>query len=186
MFNQPGQDPAGAPEPTPHPTPHPTPRPAGYPTPEAGGHHETPRAPTGWRTGSGAWRGGSPAAQAPSAGRRAGRLAVFLGGLALVTSIAVIGGLIGVAAIVAGMRARRFARRGDAGGGTGTAGVALGALSLLIAFTVTSGMWVLYERHGDDLHDYQECRRGARSVQELDDCSRRFNEAVRTDPTSKG
>lgn len=188
--------------------------PGSAPAPGWQGHHETPpgwpgrrETPPGRPFPAGLLarytRRGTDPGQLPPPGRGTGRLALALGALALITSVFVIGGVVGVAAIVVGMRARAHARRnrgggvrssggsrgGDAagaGGGTGTVGLALGALSLLIAFTVASGMWVFYDRHGDDLHDYQECRRGARSAQELDDCSRRFNDAVRTDPTSNG
>lgn len=121
-----------------------------------------------------------------ASGQRLGRLALFLGALAVVTSIAIVGGVIGVAAIAVGIRARGRARRGEGGGGTGTAGLALGALSLLIAFTVASGMWVFYQRHGDDLKRLQDCQRDARSAAAREDCSRRFSEAFRTDPASNG
>ncbi|WP_083473834.1 hypothetical protein [Frankia sp. R43] len=153
--------------------------------PRWAGHHETQPAYPGRLTAR-FIRRGEATGQASPPGRRAGQVAVALGALALVTSLAVVGGVVGIAAIVVGMRARAEARRGGAGGGAGTVGLALGALSLLIAFTIASGMWVFYERHGDDLHQYQECRRVARSDAELEDCSRRFSDAVRTDPTSKG
>ena len=118
----------------------------------------------------------------PSQGRRTGRLALVLGIISLFTSLAVVGAAVGIAAIVVGIRARARARRGDgSGGGTGTAGLIMGVLSLLVAFTVASGTWVFYERHGDALNEYQECRREATSDDELAECSRRFNEAVRNE-----
>lgn len=119
-------------------------------------------------------------------GRRGGRVSLVLGVIALLTSFAVIGGLVGAAAIVTGVRARAMARRGGAAGVAGTAGLALGAFSLLVAIMVAGGTWVFYERHGDDLERYQDCRREARSTQDVDDCDRRFQDAVRADETTNG
>ncbi|WP_198145390.1 hypothetical protein [Frankia sp. EAN1pec] len=166
---------------------------AGFTEPAAhppSGHSEAtgpaPAGPFADRLAARYGRGAGRPGREPVPGRRTGRISLTLGVVALVTSIAVVGGAVGIAAIVTGMRARAHARRGGTGGGMGTAGLALGALSLLVAVTVAGGTWAFYERHGDDLHRYQECRREARSPQALDECSRRFSEALRTEPTSNG
>ncbi len=107
-----------------------------------------------------------------------GGLALALGLLGVATCWIGIGGLAGIAAVVVGMFGRSRARRmGGAGGGVATAGLALGVLSTLIALLLVGGTWTFYERHGDDLRRYQDCRRD--TSQDPAVCQQRFDEVIK-------
>jgi hypothetical protein len=64
-----------------------------------------------------------------------------LGVLALLTGLFVIGGLLGIVAIVLGVLGRKKAKRGEASnGGMALAGIVLGALGLLLSVLVVGGV----------------------------------------------
>jgi hypothetical protein len=91
-----------------------------------------------------------------------------------------VGGLLGVAAIVFGVRGRSLARRGIATNpGVATVGMLAGVLALLTALAVVGGTWTFFERYGDDYQNFQDCRKNAHTAQEQQECSRRFDDAVR-------
>jgi len=109
----------------------------------------------------------------------AGRTALALGIIGMVTSLVVVGGLVGVAAIVFGIRGRSLARSGHATNpGMATAGIAAGVLSIFIAVAVV-GTWTFFKRYGDDYQNYQECVNNARTSQDENTCRERFRDDVR-------
>jgi hypothetical protein len=107
-------------------------------------------------------------------------VALVSGVVGLLTSLVVVGGLFGIAALVFGVRGRSLARRGEATNpGVATAGLITGALALLTAIAVVGGTWAFVERYGDDYQKYQDCLRDARTSQDREACSERFGEDVR-------
>jgi hypothetical protein len=69
-----------------------------------------------------------------------------LGVIGLATSLLVVGGLFGIAAIAFGIRGRSLARRGWATNpGVATAGMAIGVLALLTAVTFGYNAWTFVE-----------------------------------------
>lgn len=87
----------------------------------------------------------------PGAADGTGTTALVLGVLALVSCMTVLGGLVlGILAVVFGVRGRARARRAGAGNrGAATAGVALGAVSIGLAVAVLAlGLYVFVQVGG--------------------------------------
>ncbi|WP_021596496.1 hypothetical protein [Actinomadura welshii] len=102
---------------------------------------------------------GHPAGQPPAGprqdARRTGWRALWLGGIALLTAVFFypLGLVLGVAALVVGIRARRFARRARDTAPGAVPGIVLGAIGLafsLMSVSLTAFLW-------SELSGYQNC-----------------------------
>ena len=95
----------------------------------------------------------------------------MLGILALLLGFFVIGGLLGIVAIVLGVMGRRRAKRGEAtNGGMAIAGIVLGVLSIVLAGLVIAGVAAVFNSEefgnladclasaGDDAAAQQQCQ----------------------------
>ncbi|MEO3828431.1 hypothetical protein [Actinomadura sp. B10D3] len=103
--------------------------------------------------------GGHPAGQPPAGPRqdprRTGWRALWLGGIALLTAVFFypLGLVLGVAALVVGVRARRSARRTRDSAPGAVPGIVLGAIGLafsLLSVSLTAFLW-------SELSGYQSC-----------------------------
>lgn len=89
-----------------------------------------------------------------------GVAALVLGVLALLTGLFVVGGLLGIAAVVLGAMGRARARRGEATNGrTAIAGLVLGVLGLLLSALAVAGAVTLFG--SDQFSDLTECLESA-------------------------
>ena len=107
-----------------------------------------------------------------------GIAALVLGILALLTGLFVIGGLLGIAAIVLGVLGRGRAKRGQAtNGGMALAGIILGVLGLLLSVLVVVGAASLF--NSEQFSNLTECLQEAGSdTAAQQDCQRQFEEGV--------
>lgn len=132
-----------------------------------------------------AW-GQAPAADQPGWGtppsgeRRngLGTATLVVGLIALFTSWFGLGGLLGVIAIVLGVLGVKRVRRNEADNrGMAIAGIALGAVSILVAALFLAGFALLF--NSDSGKQFADCVAEAAGDQAaLDACEREFNESV--------
>lgn len=117
--------------------------------------------PVAWQQQPGPSNWGSTASPGPigpgTPTRRAGTVAVVFGALALLSSPVLGGLLLGVPALILGIRARRrAARNGSVPDGRATAGMVLGGIALAV-----SSAFVVYVLTGSAFRDYLDCVRAA-------------------------
>ncbi|HYI61385.1 MAG TPA: DUF4190 domain-containing protein, partial [Acidimicrobiales bacterium] len=94
---------------------------------------------------------------------------------ALVTSFFLIGGVLGLVAIILGIVGLVRVRRGQAtNSGMAIAGIVTGALAILIAVVVG----VFLADNADEIEDLGDCLEDANTEQERDDCANRFEDEV--------
>ncbi|BBY29823.1 DUF4190 domain-containing protein [Mycolicibacterium sediminis] len=137
------------------------------------GYNGYPYGPGGYGYGY----GGPPPPAAPRNGL--GITALILGIVGLLAFWSVIGGvLFGAAAVIVGIVARNRAKRGEAtNGGVAIAGIALGALAVVVSIAFIA-VWVgLFEEVGGT--DYLDCvQRAGSDEQALDGCIQRLTDRV--------
>ena len=107
-----------------------------------------------------------------------GIAALVLGVLALLTGLVVIGGLLGLVAIVLGFLGRGRVKRGEAdNGGMALAGIVLGVLGIVLAgLALAAGFSLL---NSDEFSSYTECARSADGDRAaLEQCARDFQDQV--------
>ena len=140
------------------------------------GYNGHPYGPGGYGYG-GYGYGGPPPSAAPRNGL--GITALVLGIVGLLAFWSVIGGiLIGAAAVIVGIVARNRAKRGEAtNGGVAVAGIALGALAIIVSAAFIA-VWVgLFDEVGGT--DYLDCvQRAGNDEQALDGCIQRLTDRV--------
>lgn len=96
---------------------------------------------------------GAPAAQGVANGL--GTAALVLGIIGVVLALFVVGGLLGIVAVIFGFVGRGRVKRGRASNrGAATTGIVLGALSVVIAATVVTVVVTVF---GPDFRDYIRC-----------------------------
>lgn len=103
-----------------------------------------------------------------------GVTALVLGILAILTGLFVIGGLLGIVAVVLGFIGRGRAKRGEASnGGVALAGIITGAIGIVLAALIVAlGIWVFST---DEFQNLRECLEAAGDEQaEIDECSDAF------------
>ena len=112
----------------------------------------------------------------PSAPRNGmGTAALVVGIIALITSFFLIGGLLGIIAVILGIIGLVRARRGEATNrGMAIAGIVTGALAILIAIVVG----VFLADNADEIEDLGDCLEDATTDQEREDCANRFEDEV--------
>ncbi|CAN5251915.1 hypothetical protein BH24ACT10_BH24ACT10_01640 [soil metagenome] len=109
-----------------------------------------------------------------------GIAALVLGVLGLLTSWLVVGGLLGIVAIVLGFIGRGRAKRGEAtNGGMALAGIITGALAVLVAALVVVGAVALFNT--GEFGSYTECIQQSEGQSELEECNTEFQDSVPTD-----
>lgn len=115
---------------------------------------------------------GTPQGQGPSNGL--GIAALVLGIAALLTWFFLLGGVLGVVAIVLGVLGRKKASRGEAtNGGVALAGIITGAIGVVLTILVVVGIASLFSRA--DVGSFTECINNANGDQTaVDECSREF------------
>ena len=122
-------------------------------------------------------RPGWPASSRPSNGM--GTAALVLGIVGFLTAILVVGGLIGVLAIIFGFVGLSKVRRGEATNrGSAIAGIVLGAVSVILAgiLVAVGATWIA--ENADEIEDLGECLDDANTERQRDDCANRFEDQV--------
>ena len=107
-----------------------------------------------------------------------GIAAVVLGVLALLTGLFLIGGLLGLVAIVLGFLGRGRVKRGEAdNGGMALAGIVLGVLGIVLAgLALAAGLSLL---NSDEFSSYTECASSADGDRAaIEQCARDFQDQV--------
>jgi len=101
-----------------------------------------------------------------------------LGVLAVLTGFFVIGGLLGVVAIILGFLGRGRAKRGEAtNGGMALAGIILGVIGVLLTALVIA----IGASFFNEIGSYKDCMDGAGQDQAaIDQCGRDFQDKVTT------
>ena len=104
--------------------------------------------------------------------------ALVLGIFALLSSFIVVGGLLGVVAIILGIVGRGRVKRGEANnGGMALAGIILGVLSLLVSAAILIGGVALFDKAGGG--DLVRCLEDAGQDQAaIDQCGRDVEERL--------
>lgn len=115
---------------------------------------------------------GPPPAGPPPTTQRTGWRALWLGGIALVTSFFFypVGLVLGIASLVVGVRARRAARQGHGVAPGAVPGMVLGAVGLvfsLMSVSLTVFLW-------SELSGYQECLSTANTSLDEESCKDEF------------
>lgn len=104
-----------------------------------------------------------------------GVAALVLGLLGFFTSLVVVGGVLGVLAIVFGAIGRGRARRDEAtNGGMALAGIILGTIAALI----TVGALLFASVFTDEINDLNSCNQNAATQAQREACAEQFGEDV--------
>ena len=116
--------------------------------------------------------------QHPSPKNGMGIAALVLGVLSLFTWFLLIGGLLGLVAIILGFLGRGRAKRGEAtNGGMALGGIITGLIGLLLTVAVVAGFAALF--NNAEFSNLTECLQDAGSDQEaIDECTRQFEDSV--------
>lgn len=112
--------------------------------------------------GAPAYGGGPAYGGAPPRGASngLGTAALVLGVLAVLTGFFLIGGLLGIVAVVLGVLGRRKAKRGEAtNGGMALAGIVLGVIGVLLAVVAIATTLALFD--SGQVRDLNECLQDA-------------------------
>ncbi|TDD72857.1 hypothetical protein E1293_32285 [Actinomadura darangshiensis] len=114
---------------------------------------------------------GQPPAGKPQ-GRRTGWRALWLGGIALLTAFFFypLGLVLGIAALVVGIRARRSARRAKDAAPGAVPGIVLGAIGLafsLLSVSLTAFLWT-------ELSGYQSCVSASNTTTDKQACREKY------------
>lgn len=169
------QDPFASPPDDRGSTPETTPPAPAWGTPPPGSTAQPPA--TGFGAPSGQSGADAPYGQPPQGNSNGlGIGALVVGLLALFTSWLVIGGVLGIVAIVLGVLALGKVKRGEASNkGMGIAGIVLGALSILVAGVILAVGAAFF----DDVKGLSECvaDAGGDAAAEAE-CERRFEDDV--------
>lgn len=105
-----------------------------------------------------------------------GVAALVLGILGLLSSVFLIGGVLGALAVVFGFIGRGKAKRGEAdNGGVALAGIITGALGVLVAILVVGSIALL--ANNKDFKNLTDCLRSADNQQEQTDCQNEFSDS---------
>ena len=107
-----------------------------------------------------------------------GIAALVLGVLSLFSWFLLIGGLLGLVAIILGFLARAKVKRGEANnGGMALAGIITGVIGLLLTVAVVAGVAALF--NNAEFSNLTECLQDAAGDQEaIDECGRQFEQNV--------
>lgn len=145
------------------------------PSPDQGG---TPPPPSGWGSPHGSPAYDAPGGPPQGTSNGTGTAALVLGILGLLTSWLVIGGLLGLVAIVLGVIAMGKVRRNEASNrGSAIAGIVLGALSILIAGALIAlGAAFFNSDEGQQFADCVEEAAGDQAA--VAECQREFEDSV--------
>lgn len=121
---------------------------------------------------------GSPPPGSPSNGM--GVAALVLGIVGLFTWFFLLGGLLGIVAVILGVLARKKASRGEAtNGGIALGGIITGAISVVLAVVVGIFFAALFSRA--DVGNLTDCLREANGDQaRIDQCQRDFEADLRS------
>lgn len=157
----------------------------GYDTPTAGGIYDTPTERIGYpgQDQRGAYgaepimtRDG-PHMIAPRNG--VGTAALVLGVIGVLTAVFMIGGLLGLVAIVLGMVGIGRAKRGEATNrGSAMAGVVLGLLALAITAGVAIAGKNFYDNNKNEVDTFTSCTQAATTDAARAACTEKFQDSV--------
>ncbi len=130
---------------------------------------------------SGAY-GGEPVVQGryPAMTRNgAGTAALVLGVIGLLTSWLIVGGLVGLVAIVCGaIGVGRFNRREATNRGAAVSGIALGVVSFLISAAVVVAGASFWSNNKTEFNNLADCLASANTTAEVTACQNQFEDAV--------
>jgi uncharacterized membrane protein len=108
-----------------------------------------------------------------------GTAALVLGIIGFLLAVIVLGGLLGIVAVVLGFVALGRVRRGEANNrGVAIAGIVTGALAVLLAGVIVAAGAAFWSDNKDEISDLQECLDDARTDRARDDCASRFEDQV--------
>jgi hypothetical protein len=153
-----------------------------YGAPEPGGRYagSVPAAPPAATSYAGTGYGAPPPYGAPGGGsptrNGTGTAALVLGIIGLVLSLFLIGGLIGIVAVILGVVGRRLAKRGEAANpGVALSGLILGIVAILVSATVVFAFVVLSNTY----HSYVDCVRHASGDQtRIEQCNHQLRQQI--------
>ena len=125
-------------------------------------------------------RPGWPAASRPRNGM--GTAALVLGIVGFLLAILVVGGLLGLLAVIFGFVGLSRVRRGEATNrGSAIAGIVLGAIAVVLAGILVAAGATFIADNADEIEDLGECLDDANTDQEREDCANRFEDEVDPD-----
>jgi hypothetical protein len=108
-----------------------------------------------------------------------GTAALVVGIIGFLLAVIVLGGLLGIVAVVLGFVALGRVRRGEANNrGVAIAGIVTGALAIVLAGIVVAAGAAFWSDNKDEINDLQECLDDARTDRARDDCAQRFEDQV--------
>ncbi|MFI0405191.1 hypothetical protein [Actinomadura sp. 3N508] len=115
---------------------------------------------------------GQPAGPGPGQPQRTGWRALWLGAIALLTAFFFypLGLVLGVAALVVGIRARRSARRARGAAPGAVPGIVLGSVGLafsILSVSLTAFLWT-------ELSGYQNCLSGSNTTTDKQSCQEKY------------
>ena len=106
-----------------------------------------------------------------------GIAALVLGILSLVTWFFLVGGLLGLIAIILGVIGRKRAKRGEAtNGGMALAGIITGAIGLLLTILAVAGIAAVF--NSDEGRSFVDCLANADTPEEQQQCQTEVNEGA--------
>jgi hypothetical protein len=107
-----------------------------------------------------------------------------LGIIGVITFFIIIGGVIGIVALILGIVALQRVRKGQGGGnGMAIAGTVLGGVAIVITAVYAIAVGAFFARFGSQFSNFQDCLSHATTAQEQQDCQIRFrNDLISPSP----
>jgi len=104
---------------------------------------------------------------------------LVLGILGIITSFILVGGLLGLLAVILGFIALGKAKRGEAGGrGLAIGGIVAGALALLLALVLLVTVGAFFARNSDEFSNLTDCLQAADDEQAEVACQEEFERKI--------
>jgi len=108
-----------------------------------------------------------------------GTTALVLGIIGFFLAFVVIGGILGIAAVVLGIVALGRVRRGEANNrGVAIGGIVAGALAIVLAGVIIAAGAAFWSENKDEINDLGDCLDRARSQEAEDRCEDQFREQL--------
>lgn len=108
-----------------------------------------------------------------------GTAALVLGIIGFLLAIVVVGGLLGIVAVVLGVVALGRVRRGEATNrGVAVAGIVTGALAIVVAALIVVVGAAFWSENEDEIDDFRDCLEAAETDQAREDCAERFERDI--------
>jgi hypothetical protein len=108
-----------------------------------------------------------------------GTAALVLGIIGFFLAFVVIGGILGIVAVVLGIVALGRVRRGEANNrGVAIGGIVAGALAIVLAGVIIAAGAAFWSENKDEINDLGDCLDRARSQEAEDRCEDRFREQI--------